>query len=57
VPEELGLEQILRNGSAIDGHERLLAAVAPGVDGPGDHFFPRTALTAEEHVGLAVGNL
>ncbi len=57
MSKELRFEKILRNRPAIDGYEGLLAALATGVDGPSDHLLSRTALTADEHVGLAVGNL
>src|SRR6202030_2489634 len=52
VPEELGLDQFLRNGRAIDFHERALAAKARSVQRARNQLFARTALTVDQHAAV-----
>ena len=51
VAEQLALEQVLRNGGAVDGGEALLAPRAHPVDGAGQHFLAGAALAGDEHGG------
>ena len=56
MAEELALEEVLRDGGAVDGDERLLVALAVGVDGPGNEFLAAPTLTGDQHRGVAHGN-
>ena len=46
VAEKLALEQALRQGAAVDGHDGEVAPLAVGVDGAGDELLARAALAA-----------
>ena len=48
VAEEFAFQQLLRDGGAIDGQERLLAAVAVMIDGARDQFLARAALAGDK---------
>ena len=54
VPEKLAFEQRLGDGSAVDRHEKFLAATAIVMNGAGDEFFARSALARDHHRGLAM---
>src|SRR5260221_11227430 len=49
IAEELAFQQFMRDGSAIDFHERFLAARRLRVHHSRHHFFASTAFTADEH--------
>src|SRR2546428_11928841 len=51
VPEHLRLDQVLRNGGAVDAHERLRGARALAVDPPRHELLPRARLARDEHPG------
>ena len=55
VTEQLGLQQRVREGSAVDGQEGQVPAGAGRVHGTGGQLFPAPALAEDEHVraGLA----
>ena len=55
VPEQFALDQLLRHGAAVDGHETVLRPWARVVDGAGEQFLARAALPRQEHRGLAGG--
>ena len=55
VTEQLGLEQVAGQGSAVDLEERLVPAVRDVVDGAGHHLLAGTALTLQEDGGVGVG--
>ncbi len=57
VPEELALEQVLRDGAAVDRDERAAAAAAAPVNRARDELFADAALAGDEHRGLVVGDL
>jgi hypothetical protein len=57
VPEQLTLEQVLRDRTAVHGHEGSAAAVAAMVHGPRDQLFTDAALARNEHGRLVVRNL
>ena len=57
VAEELGLEQGLGQGRAVDGHEGPLPARRAVVDGAGGQLLAGPALALDEHAGRAVGHL
>ena len=52
MSEELALDELARNGRAIDLHERRVLARREPVDGAADELLARTALTSDEHAGL-----
>ena len=53
VAEQLGLQQIVRDGGAVDLDERLLAPIRLVVDVAGDHFLADAGLAHDQdgHVG------
>jgi len=48
VPEELALEECLRQRGAVDGHERSCRALAPGVDGARGDLLADAALAQQQ---------
>ncbi len=54
VTEQFALQQVLRNGRAIDGEERPVVARAVLMDGARDEFLSRAALAGDHHRGIAV---
>jgi hypothetical protein len=56
VAEELGLDQVLGEQRAADGHERLMAPAARVVQQVGDHFLAGPALAGEDHVAVAAAH-
>ena len=54
MSEELGFEQFLRDGPAIDGDEHAFGAATVVVQGPCDEFLPGSALTRDEDGALRV---
>src|SRR5712691_9641370 len=52
VPEELGLDQFLRNRRAIDFYERAFAAKARRVQRARNLLFACTALTVDQHAAV-----
>ncbi len=52
VPEDLGLEQGLRQRRAVDRHHRLLGPTAVFVNQLGKDFFPGSAFPADEDAGV-----
>jgi hypothetical protein len=55
VPEELALEEGLREGAAVDGDEGLVAPRGEVVDGAGGELLAGSGLAFEEHGDVAVG--
>ena len=53
VAEEIALDQRLREGAAVDGHEGSVRAVGELVDVAGHDLFPCPCLTGDEHRGAA----
>ena len=53
VPEELGLQEVIRDRTAVDRHEGSPGSWARIVEGPGEHLLPGPALSEEQdrHVG------
>ena len=51
VPEDLALEQLLRDGGGVHGDEWPGASLAPRVDGPGDELLARAGLAGDERRG------
>src|SRR6056297_1964260 len=49
VAEQLGLEQILRDGRAVDGDETLVLAVAERMQRAGEEFLASAALAEQQH--------
>jgi hypothetical protein len=49
VAEELGFEQVLRNGGAVDGNKRSFGARAEDVQRPRKQLFASPALALEQH--------
>ena len=54
--EELGLQQILRDGAAVDGHHRTACALAMGVQRLRDQFFTRARFSAHQDRSHAAGD-
>ena len=54
VSKELGLHQVLRNRSAVDGYQRGVFASRVVVDGLGDEFLSRTAFARDQHARASV---
>ncbi len=57
VAEELGFEERLRNRRAVDRHKGLIAAPSLLMDRTCNNLLARSALSADQYIGLAVGNL
>jgi hypothetical protein len=57
VAEQFAFEQLLRDGRAIDGEERLGVAFAVMIDGAGDEFLTRAAFAGDERGGIGSGDL
>jgi hypothetical protein len=53
VPEELGLEEVLRNCGAVDGNERLVVAGALAVHEAGHDLLAGAGLAGNQNAGLA----
>src|SRR5436309_162281 len=56
VTEELGLEEGLGDGRAVDADECLARARAGAMNGARDHFLPGAALTGDEHGGVVLSD-
>ena len=54
VTEQLALQQVLRNGRAIDGEEWPVVARAVLMDGASDEFLSRSALAGDHDRRIAV---
>ncbi len=57
VAEELALEEVLRQGGAVDGDEGMVPARPLEMDGPGGHLLARPALPRDEHGRVGRGHL
>ncbi len=57
MAEEFAFQQALGNAAAIDGHQRRIAALAAGVDRPGDKLLAGPALAEHQHGGLGLGDV
>ncbi len=53
MAEEFALEEILRDGGAVDGEEAVTAALAVVMNGAGDEFLARSALAGDHDGGFA----
>lgn len=53
--EELAFHEILRNGAAVDGHERRRTPPAGKVDGLGEQLLADAALTCQQNGRVAGG--
>jgi hypothetical protein len=56
VAEELGLQQVVGQGTAVDGHERPAAACAPGMHGARRQFLAAAGLALDQHRRVARGH-
>ncbi len=57
VAEQFALQQIRRNGAAIDGHEGMAGATRQLVDVARDHFLARAGFAEDQHIGIERGHL
>ena len=57
MAEQLAFQQRLGQGGAVDLHERPVGAQAVVVDRAGDQLLAGAALAADQHGGVAVGDL
>src|SRR4030095_16014528 len=55
VAEELALDQVDGDGSAVHGDERTAAAPAVSVDGLGHDFLARAGFPRDQDAGVAAG--
>ena len=56
VAEQLALQQVLRDGGAVEGQERRLGAGAVLVDRPGHQLLAGAALSGDQHGKGLVGD-
>src|SRR5262249_14594023 len=56
VAEQLAFHQPGRQGGAVHLDERLVLALAQGMDGPGDQLLARAGLARNEHGGIGGGD-
>src|SRR5262245_1499168 len=56
VPEQLRLEELLRDRPAVDGDEHALRTAAAPVQGPRHHLLAGAALARDEHGAVGVGH-
>ena len=56
VAEQLGLDEVLGKGGAVDLHERPLGARALGVHGIGSQLLAGAALAHDEYIGVGGGH-
>jgi hypothetical protein len=49
VPEQLALQELLRDGGAVQGQKRGVGPPGVLVDGPGDQFLAGAALAGDQH--------
>lgn len=56
VTEKFRCGQLFRDGSAIDGHERLIVPCTRAMDQVGNQFFPRTVLSTYQHGHIGYGD-
>ena len=56
VAEQLALQQVLRDGGAVEGQERRLGARAVLVDRPGHQLLAGAALSGDQHGKALVGD-
>ena len=52
VSEQFALEQILRDGGAVDRQVRLIVALTVVVDGTGNKFLAGTALAGDQRCSV-----
>ena len=57
VAKELALQQVFRDGCAIDGEERLAAAFAVAVNGARNQLLASAAFAGDQHRGITGGQL
>ncbi|MNN22499.1 hypothetical protein D3C81_1358580 [compost metagenome] len=57
VAEQLALQELRRNGAAVDGHEGAGAAGRELVDGAGHHLLAGPGLSQDQHVGVCLCHL
>src|SRR2546426_3221407 len=55
VTEQLRLDEVFREGRAVDGHERGAAAWSAGVDRPREELLPGPRLADDQGMRVAVG--
>ena len=56
MTEQFGFQQLFRNCAAVDGHEGRLRAWTGPMNRARQHFFPGSALAADENAGVRRGN-
>ncbi len=56
VAEKLGLDHVLREGGAVQFHERAVVALAAAVEHVRDDFLADAALAGDEDIGIAGRN-
>ncbi len=56
VPEQLGFQEGVRQGAAVEGHHRPARPGAQLVDRPGHELLARAALALDQHGAVALGD-
>jgi hypothetical protein len=56
ISEEFALDEVLRNGGAVQFDEDAVSAQRLGVHGAGDEFFAGTGLAVDEHTAVRRGH-
>ncbi len=57
MPEQLGLQQLRRNGTAVHRHKRPLGARRGAMNAAGNHFLASTGFTQNEDRGITARHL
>src|SRR5579862_6502858 len=57
MTEQLGLEQVFRKRAAIDGHKRMVLAVAVEMQTARDEFLAGATFANDQHGAVSVGDL
>ena len=57
MTKQLRLEQVLRQGAAVDGHERMVLPIAVEMQPARDQFLAGAAFAYDQHCAVRVGHL
>ena len=57
MTEKFALDKPFRQGTAVDGNNRGIAASAVRMDSPGNEFFARTTFPKNDDRGFTLGSL
>ena len=57
MTKKFAFQQVLGQGGAVNGHKRLIGALAHGVQVAGKHFLARARFAGNQHRSARTGNL